>query len=280
LVARLKAESSVAARLAALSRISGAIDAVDALRDRDLRELPWDQLELACIDADRLAAALDVSTQNPASDRELELAARLSDRILAGIGYLALLSPTSERGAPSSEAVAPDHPDLGRLARDYGADAERENRLVGRFYAASLLVGTVSVALAVAGLVTAADSKTFQFGEFGAFALVALAILAYACALLLQAGRHRMAALEARRLQRQLDGLDPYLSPLPKALRDLLRSTLVSSLFSRLPSEEPWREPQWPETASLIEAIRSDERSAPPGEPSDDGLTQAPSDGG
>jgi hypothetical protein len=151
--------------------------------------------------------------------------------------------------------------ELEAIAAKYGKDARREHRMVVGLYAWANAMAIGAAALGIAGIIDA-RGRTFDFARFSAYGLVALFVLAFAVATLRQAGRHRAAEHEARRLQRQLRALDPYLSSLPSGLHALYRATLVSSLFSRLSTDEPWRDPVWPDPASVAAMV--DEAPLPP----------------
>jgi hypothetical protein len=256
-------------------RICAAVEAVIALRRRDVRLLPRNQVALALVDAEALARIVDAIGKRKSCSGALEVPAVLSDRIMRSIGYLALVS-----GGDTPLVSAGDHvtsPDasarrafgdergqrsansqqaLEKLAGYYGRDAQRENRVMRMIYVASLLVLLGGVALAIVGIGEAAHGNEFDVTRFAAHGVVSLTVVAVSWLTLREAGRHHLAEQEARRLERQLRALHPYLSELPSELRALLRGTLVPSFFSRLPNEEPWREPQWPPATLLKEMTR------------------------
>jgi hypothetical protein len=244
-----------------LARINDAVEAVSGLKGLDMLPLPPNQVALALVDAENVARMVNAVVGSQSSGRQLEIAALLTDRIMRNVGYLALMSKRMSPDAPASDGIRsescdPSERTLQALSLEYGADANREQTVVRVIYGGALVLFLGAVALALIGILDARQQDAFLFSRFVAYGIVSLAVVAFAAIALRQAAKHRLAEQEARRLQRHLQGLDPYLLSMPRGLRDLLRATLVASLFSRLPSEEPWREPRWPEPDSLLDAMR------------------------
>jgi hypothetical protein len=253
-----------------LERIRDAVNTMARLRTHDERLLPSAQVALALVDAEELARLVQGIRKDRFQRGDLEVAAAHSDRIMRAIGYLALApsdQPRISHTQPSATATSLTTGDdvnhgLGTLAVDYGADARREQLVVQVIYFTTLMVVVGATAVSIAGIRDGRQGAAFDFHRYVPFGLTSVMLLLLAAVAVRQAGKHRQAEQEARRLQRQLQGLHPYLSLMPEALRSLFLATLVPSLFSRLPDEEPWREPRWPEPEALLAALQP---SVPPG---------------
>jgi hypothetical protein len=250
-----------------LHRLSADASVVQRLRDAEVSRLPEQELTLTVNDAERVAQIVERLPKSDSRDNDLELAALLSDRIMHSVGHLAIApdnfpAQREDRSTEASASRIAEHDSsrvLKELACEYGRDARRERALMKWLYGVSVVLLLAGVAIALGGIDAAQNGEKFRFPEFAAYGLVALVLLTFAALGVRHATRHSLAAQEAARLQRQFDGLDAYLSPMPPALRELVRATMVQRLFPRLlDDDEPWREPKWPDTDSLIEAIRTE----------------------
>jgi hypothetical protein len=249
--------------VAGLWRIALVADAVGRLQAVDVRMLPEEGVAMAAHDSETILRALQQAVRTRSvDDVDIGLAARLSDRIMQSVGYMAVLSPgDGPIGAVSNPSTAVDVAGdkvLWQLAESYESDANRERTTMRRLYGSSLALLAASAALAVLGIEVARDGGSLRLDVFGAYGIVSVWLVASAAVAMRAAARHRAAATEAGRLHRQLQGLDAYLAPMPRMLRNLLRGTIFQRLFPPvLESDEPWREPKWPDTASLLEAIQA-----------------------
>ena len=143
------------------------------------------------------------------------------------------------------------------LAHHYGEDAIAEEAGARRLSHVASLLLAVAVALAVVGIVDARAARELHYDRFGAYGLVSVVVMLAAAVVFHQAVGHRRSKLEARRMQRQLQALVPYLAELPQPLRELLYGALAASLFPPLASDEPWRQPRWPEPSAMLDALRT-----------------------
>jgi hypothetical protein len=248
--------------LVQLSRVSTDANTMERLRQEDLARVAPRDVLLAAMDAEQLAQLLEGAKLDPLTNEDLERTTLLSDRLMRTIGYLALPRPSSSEKSLLPGDVAARHDDskdaLDDLVHQYRADASRERGIMRWLYAAAMVSLAIGVVIALRGVSAAESQSAFRFSEFVAYGLIALVAVAFSAASFHRAAKHGVAAQEATRLERQFHGLDAYLSPMPPALRDLVRGTLVQRLFPGvLEGEEPWREPSWPDTDALLEAIRN-----------------------
>jgi hypothetical protein len=260
--------------IAQLWRIASLAAAVGSAQSGEASRSTSDDLALATIDAAHLLAMLDPPTDNYNSGQttNLALARQLADRILDTFAY-ALIDPppapsdfrhtTANPGSgrpPTSECA-----DLNLLARRYEHDATEQQATMKRLYAAAIVFVVAAAALAVIGVERARGEGPFVLATMSGYGVVAVGLLGTAAAAWHAAARHRSLAAEAWRIHRQLEGLTPYLAPLPPALRNLLRGVLAQRLFPPLlEREEPWREPRWPDTDTLLEAIHAHSETLQP----------------
>jgi hypothetical protein len=249
----------------------------DATQDLGSEHLTAQQVRLALADAEQLEKAIGMVPSRTPSEDDVELSRYLSDRIVATLGQIVLSRGKSrDRAAKSgsslektADAMPRDESAqkmLWQLAAGYERDARR-NQMVAYFLnGIALLLLIAAVVIALLGIHAASDKSRFSFTEFGAYGLVSLAILVGAAFVARSASRSATAAQEAVRLQRQFEGLDGYLLPMSGALRELIRGSLVQRLFpGNIDNDEPWREPRWPDSESLLDAISADRRVSPKG---------------
>lgn len=251
-VAALRDQLTSPRDIAVLARVAQTIESVLALKSAPHLIEPR-QLTVSLFDARHLSDILQSVSQPASRLAALDVAALLSDRIMEAVGYITHVPA----GTPTTDEPQVKQT-LQQLAAAYGNDAERERKTARTLYLAALGLLLASVGLGVFAVRDSVRRDGLQFSRLGAYALVSVVMIAAAALALHQASsKRRRSEEEARRLQRQLQGLDPYLSSMPETLRDLCRGTLVPSLFSRLPGEEPWREPRWPTPDSVLEAVRT-----------------------
>ena len=201
------------------------------------------------------------------SDRLRALAARL-DSIArsattpaAGAPQMELLAALMEEVVVSAEQdQSSTMPEVERqrainnVADAYGADADRNQILTTRLYTVLIGLALGAAATVVVGLVDFPTKKGGWPPLFSAQLSLAGVLLVAIVPIWVQAERHRRAASESRRLERQLRMVDPYLQPLPERTQAVMRAALTPRLFSRLlEDQDPMREPAWPSSGSLFE---------------------------
>lgn len=221
-------------------------------------------LEDVITDVEMVSQHLELSQQPSARDRarELEIAHLTSQRVLVEI------SPLSVRRCdalwPSEKAGCTNDLDRRReaLISSFGSDARSRRRETIALMCLALIAFTAAVGIAV-GAASTSGGASSQTGAWLPPLLAALMAFVVGGALLHGAQRHRLASLEATRIQRQLNALEDLLEPLPPALQAITRATLLRQLFPRLREDsEPWTEPPWPDIATALEAIGLDRSPA------------------
>jgi len=118
-----------------------------------------------------------------------------------------------------------------------------------------LLTGASCLAYYGIGKATIANG-TLKAAKFLAFASISFVGLAFAAAAVYQAHRHHLAAMEVRRVLRQLPAFELYIASLPSRTQHLLRAAMLQRLFPRiLEDTDPLREPLWPTTKELLSSV-------------------------
>lgn len=247
--------------LARLWRVVTVADAVSSLRANG-RSLPADAIKLATLDAEAILTELGVAgPDGPSAEIDLEFAARLADRLMESVGYIAVAEPEradcatgrgSSRSRPNADARA-----LTRLAERYEARVASEHGVAARTSIAALVLLVMGAAVAVVGIETARGATgMFHWAVFAGYALVGMTLVLASLVAIRVASRHTAASREAWSIQCQLEGLDEYLAPIPAPAQALIRATLVQRIFPPpREGDEPWREPRWPDAATLMAAI-------------------------
>lgn len=265
-VARRRYADLTAAALDAvnLAKVSWTAEAVSRLPDVEPGLVTQANVVDALLYAQTLRRVLVLPDAERPRSGDLELAASLSDRIMEVVGYLSAAKAVPAE--PQQNATAADTSDvsenggaLSTRAEVYEEDAKRERRIVLALYSLALVLLVAAVVASFDGIDAASGRTAFAFDEFTAYGLVAFVLVCASGLAVRNAERHNRAAQEALRLQRQLSGLDDYLSPMTAGASALVRGALVQRLFPSVPGEdEPWREPNWPSTSDLIEMINAD----------------------
>jgi hypothetical protein len=145
---------------------------------------------------------------------------------------------------------------LTSIAADYGVDAVQERKIAIVFQGMTVVAGLSFAGALFWGLwvMRADDAGLEAYWPYVIFS-AAPAVLAILCFWLSE--RYRRSAVESRRLQRQIETLNPYLLGLTPAVADLLRASLAPRLFSRtLDDNDPLREPLWPAAGDFVEILR------------------------
>jgi hypothetical protein len=89
----------------------------------------------------------------------------------------------------------------------------------------------------------------------GPLTICVMSILAAGVLLKISNSRYR-AARECIRLQRGLEGLGPYLEPLPAPAQHLIRAMMTQTLFPRLlEDDDPVRQVPWPPATQLLDFV-------------------------
>jgi|SRR5664280_32181 protein-S-isoprenylcysteine O-methyltransferase Ste14 len=241
-----------------VSRINWLAEVLESTATLLSSRRPGTDYELALLDAAALASQLNgAEAESPVIQILLDRAGESAARLHA----TAHTEATLERHG--------DADDLGVMVDAYGQDARQVRRV------AALLVGfatACAVAAAVVVYVAAGASEKggrLALGQFLARASVGMLVLLFGLALLAVGARQLRAAREVQRLQRQLAGLGPYLSPLPQAANHLMRMTMIQRLFPRLLEDnDPLREAKWPDAEVVIRVL-----SPPPNTNAGDGTT-------
>jgi hypothetical protein len=187
---------------------------------------------------------------------------------------LSSLPPSHAPGKSAAESAEHDRgSELAALVLAYGEDARRErieSATMGALATVALLgcLGAAMWAVDKSTMWAADTSKavntakgvgTDQLWALAGGPLLLCAATGVAAILLLrQAGARRSSAREWTRLERGLQGIGDYLSPLPPNAQHLIRATMTQNLFPRLLEDnDPLRQPNWPDTDSLLSAIYS-----------------------
>lgn len=147
--------------------------------------------------------------------------------------------------------------DVAQVAENYGNEARGWKRSARYTQIAVGLSGFICLSSLVWGILYLHHDVTRPvFPTFLPY--LALAVTAAIASLLLQrkANEYERLAAESRRLQAQVGFLDPFLAGMDPRITNILRAALAPRLFPRiLADDDPLREPIWPSTAELIEAL-------------------------
>lgn len=184
-------------------------------------------------------------------------------------------------GADGSEPLS-DQQESGQLAQvavAYREDASRERRMTLTCFLIFVLLILSSLGFILWGILRIGEQPTSRnvpgssiWPVFSAHLVAALISLAAAGIMVIQAERHRRAAQEASRLERQFTAVESYLAPMSPVVRDIMRASLTPRLFSRiLWDSDPMREPLWPSASDVAAASPSPRHRAPRNRPSPPG---------
>lgn len=211
---------------------------------------------LALLDVHELNALL---TRLAAEPTAVPVAVALIERVEGHIGRALLAASaepqkTTEDAADQAAGAGRDYA-LDELARAYRDDAARERAGAGWCSAVAVLSFLSAVAAAIWAVAVADGPARAGRGLPGPLLVCGGAVLA-ALLLLRTAAARQRAAREYTRLERGVQGLGPYLAPLPAPARHLLRATMAQTLFPRLlDDDDPLRQPVWPEANALLHTI-------------------------
>jgi hypothetical protein len=176
---------------------------------------------------------------------------------------IALGDTEKERKGESQEKAARAHVRghdseiaLRSIAKEYGLDAASERRSTTRLYALFVAMLISAIVISVTGAVRARHHRGFNSGEYAAYGATSLVVAVLAVYVGRQAEHRRIASEEAKRLERQLRGVDAYVELLPDETQALLRGAMLSRIFPRiLGDDDPLREPPWPQADQLLVTI-------------------------
>lgn len=211
--------------------------------------IPSDALALVSKPAKHLRNILALE---PTSVSQEQLIAPLIDET-AAIFLEAVDSVLGRSLGAISEDLGEQRRALQEVAGAYGTEADHSGRTMAICYSLALLV-----ALAVfLGAITWAMSAAGMAGtHLTAFTIIAIGALIVSVYLIHEAGQHRKAAHESRRLQIQFQAFEAYVAPLPTYARSLLRGVMLPRLFPRLlEDDDPLREPVWPDPKDFLRAV-------------------------
>ena len=234
---------------ATLDACANALDSLLSVADTAAAIASSEYLVLG-LDAERLANLLELVTHRP----ELgELSSREVARMTERVTLLTNLVEETRTAAGERDQQAA----IDRAAERYVDDARAERRSARCCAAGSVaaLGGSMLVAYWAWSNVLEADTKHPRLALL--LPAVVCVSLCLVSALLIRAMNvHDRARREYLRMQRGLEGLGPWLAPLPHDARHLLRITMTQSLFPRLFDDDALSQrDQWPSDSTVLQSI-------------------------
>jgi hypothetical protein len=202
------------------------------------------------VDSEHLEVVLKRSGSLPPGKLDMAAGQLIQTCVLVGVSL-----PFRE---PDRSGGAAEVTELAAVAASYGTDADQRQSLTikfGRLAAVALLGAT---GLLIAGLVRVGSGDDFSAPIFWVHLVAAVLLILFGIMALYVADRARRSSDESKRLQRQYEGLAPYLAPLPDATQALLRASLAGRLFPRLIDDtDPLRDPVLPDPVLIVQTVDS-----------------------
>lgn len=191
-------------------------------------------------------AEVEVKRLDALADDLLEVLVSVSGELQLHVGRE---SATSSRNSAKYALVA----------RAYKDDSARERKSAAAFFVSAAVLIILAISFSLWGLVRVGRVPPLTPGGgwagFSMYLAVSLVCLGAAAVVVSQGERHRRAAQEATRLERQFEIVESYLEPMAPPVRDLVRTSLTPRLFARtLWDDDPLREPLWPSAQDIVRA--------------------------